>query len=99
MRQMMFPDQDLDVHSEFAGAPENLNHASRRRHASARKARHLHVDDRAIELWQPHTTLRLMLTKLPLQLRRQFVARRDDDFLHQARFVRRNRISARSVSE
>src|ERR1700686_950958 len=40
-----------------------------------------------------------MLTQLPLQLRRQFIARRDDDFLQQARFVRRNRVPSRSVPE
>ena len=40
-----------------------------------------------------------MQAELPLQLRRQFIARRNDDFLQQARFVRRDRISARSVPE
>ena len=99
VRQMMFADQDLDVHAEIAGPPENFDHASRRRHAAARKARHLHVDDGAIEFRQPHAALRLMQAQLPLQFRRQFIARRNDDFLQQARFVRRDRISARSVPE
>ena len=99
VRQMMLANQDLDVHAEIARAPENFDHASRRRHAAARKARHLHVDDGAVEFRQPHAALRLMQAQLALQFRRQFVARRDNDFLQQARFVRRDRISARSVAE
>ena len=99
VREMMFPDQDLDVHAEIAGATENFDHASGRGDAAARKASHLHVYDGAIKFRQTHATLWLMQTQLPLQLRHQFIARRNDDFLQQARFVRRNRISARSVPE
>ena len=60
VRQMMLADQDLHVHAEIAGAPENLDHASRRGHAAARKARHLHVDDGAIEFRQTHASFWLM---------------------------------------
>jgi len=99
MRQMMFPDQDLYVHAEFAGASQNFDHASGRRHAAARKARHLHVDDGAIQLRQPHAALWRVRAQLRLHFRRQFIAWRNNDFVQQSRFVRCDRISARSVPE
>ena len=54
---MMLADQDLDVHAEFAGAPENLDHASGRAPPRRGKARHFHVDDGAIEFRQTHAAV------------------------------------------
>src|ERR1700732_928063 len=96
---MMFANQDFDVHAEIARPPENFDHAAWGGHAPARKTSQLHVDDGAIELRQTQSSSWRMGYKLRMQLLRQLVAGRDNNFLQQPRFVRRYRISARSVPE
>src|SRR5882672_1453470 len=96
---MMFTNQYLNVNAEIAWPAENFNHPARRRFAAARKTRHLHVDDGAIQLRQAQSPSWRMRARLRLQLRRQLVTGRDNNFLQQPRFVRRDRVAAQAVPE
>ena len=64
VRQVMLANQNFHVHAEIAGPSENFDHAARRRHSAARKARQLHVDDGAIEFRQADASLRLVQAQL-----------------------------------
>src|SRR5277367_4467100 len=95
----MLADQNLNIHAELAGPPENFNHASRRGHAATRKPRHLHINDGAVEFRQAHAASGLAQAKLALQLWRQFIARRIDYLVRATRFAPRHRTSARPKSK
>jgi len=89
VREMMFANQDFDVHPEIARPPKNFDHASSRRHAAARKTRQLHVDDGAIKVRRTRIPFSENWRQLRSQLRRQALRRRDNNLLQQPRFVRR----------
>ena len=77
IRQMMLANNDLDVHADVAGPPQNFNHASRRSQAALGKTRQLHVYHRAIQLRiscsavRGSSTAARSVTRFFLQRRRQ----------------------------
>ncbi len=96
MRQVMLANHDLDVDADLAGPAENFDHAPHRRKTALRKSRHFDIHDGAVELRQPssavHGHLRASTRRCAeffAQLRRQLFARRNRDFVENARVVGR----------
>src|SRR5487761_890000 len=104
MREMMFADDDLNIHAHFARTAENFDYAPRGSDAAARIARHLDVHDRAIKFGEPETLgsarkLAVFLLELLLQFGGQLSARRNNDFMGEARFVGQHDVAMRAVAE
>src|SRR5487761_1857103 len=98
MREMMFADDDLNIHAHFARTAENFDYAPRGSDAAARIARHLDVHDRAIKFGEPETLgsarqLAVFLLELLLQCGRQLRAGRNDNFMGEAYLVRKHDVA------
>ena len=101
---MMLPDHDLHIHADFAGAPENFEHASGRRQPAFGITRDFNIHDGAVELRQAHAAARRRAPRPSRasfwrKSRRQFFARRNQHFVQNARVVWQHVISVRAVAE
>ena len=102
VRQVMLPDDDLDIDADIARAAENLDHAARRREAALGIARDFDVHHGAIELRKPQAAKRGRLSfgaELLPQFRSQLIARRYRDLVENARVVRQDVVAVRPVAE
>ncbi len=104
IRQMMFADDEFNVHADFAGAAEDFENASGGREATFRISHDLNVDDGAIEFREARATgrhwraLEARAQLLP-QFGSQLIARRNRDLVENAGVVGQNVISVRAVAE
>lgn len=104
MREMMLANDDFDVDAHFTVAAENFDDASGGSDAGVRETRQFNVDDGAIELRQAQTAAGARQlagggAELLLQFGRELGARRNDDFVGDARFVRENDIAVRAITK
>src|SRR5579875_246834 len=103
VRKVMLANDNFDVHPHFAVATENLEDAAYRRSAGARKAGKLDVHDGAIKFRESQAAARAPgISSQPeffAKRRSQFVSRRDDDFVSNARLVRKDDVGLRAIAE
>ena len=104
MWQVMFADDDLDIHADFAGAAENFDDASDGSEAAFGVARDFHIHDGAIEFREARVAHCRWAgpfgsAQFFSPLRRQFFTGRNGNFVENARVVRKNHIALRAVAE
>src|SRR5205807_4521939 len=106
MRQVMLAYDDFGIYTEFARSTENFDDTAARRGAAAGKTRQLDVDHRAVEFRHARNAaaaeaalIEAARTHFLRKVRRQFVPRRNDDFVLDAGVVGENHVSLRAVTK
>ncbi len=104
MRQVMLADDDFHIHADFAGTPQNFGHAAHGCETSLRVALDFHVHHRSVEFRKPQAadvgkSLARLSAQFFVQFGSQLVARRNRDFVQDARVVRQHGVAMRSVAE
>jgi hypothetical protein len=104
VRQMMFANDDFDVHADFAGAAENFGDPPGRGDAAFRKARELDVYDGTVKLGKTQAAIWRGFfsscdAQFLAQFGRQLLARGNRHFVEDARVVRQHVITLGTVSK
>lgn len=104
VRKVMLANDDFDVHAHFAVAAKDLDDAAHRRSASTRKASELHVHDSAVEFRKSQAAAGAhgfgwRQSEFLAKRGSQFVTGRNDDFMGNARFVGKDNVGVRTITE
>src|ERR1700733_8711396 len=104
MRQVMLANDDFDIHADFTRASENFQDASDGRETTFGVALDFHVHDSAIEFRKTQAAARERRAlrnraQFLAQSRRQLVAGGNQDFVQDARVIRKNHVSLRAVAK
>src|ERR1700691_4755327 len=98
--QMMLANDDFDVHADFGGAAENFQDATDGSETTFRIAPNFDVYDCAVQLGKTHAAAgERFRPQFLAQSRGQFVARRNQDFMQDARVVGKDDVALRAVAK
>jgi hypothetical protein len=98
--QVMLANYDFDVHADFAGSAENFQDASDGREATLGIAPDFDVYDRAVKLGKTQAAAGERFgSQFLAQSRGQLVARRNEQFMQNARVIGQDDVSFRAIAK